>query len=269
MKSIKSHFSLTLALFSIIFIVQLFIVVLGLIEKYEEKLRNNYAMILISHAKIEKASLTKVSKDIIELKPITSDTILNELSGDLDKEQQTLLKATLPNFYELKLGHFPKPSEIEKIKNDLLKINGITKIESFSNRHDQIYKLLLLMKWIVNIFGVLVLTISVLVILKEMRLWQFEHRDRMQIMALFGSPIWLRSAVLFKFAILDAIFATVLVLGSFIYVQQHPLILELLRSIDLSIIMIHPLSDGVMLLGIALATSLTLALSLVFQKHSV
>ncbi len=269
MKSIKSHLSLTIALFSIIFTIQLFTVILGLIEAYEEKLKNNYAMILISHAKIDKSSLSHVSQDIIDLKPITSDEILNELSSDLDKQQQTLLKATLPNFYELKLGHFPNPNEIQQIKKALLSIKGITKIESFSNRHDQIYKLLLLMKWVVNIFGVLILTVAILVILKEMRLWQFEHKDRMQIMALFGSPIWLRSAVLFKFAIFDAIFATIIVLGTYLYIQQHPLIVELLKSIDLSIVMIHPLHDGMILLGIALATSLTLALSLVFQRHSV
>jgi len=266
MKSLKSHLSLTVALFAILFTVQIFAIVLRLIDSYEEKLKESYAMILISHAQLEKKSLAPVVSGDFKLTILSNEEILQELSGDLDKRQITLLKATLPYFYELKLDHFPQPDEIVSMEAKLLNISGIKEIESFANRHDQVFRLLLLIKSVVNIFALIIIIIAALLILKEMRLWQLNHQNRMHIMALFGAPVWLRSAVLFRFAFFDTIFATVITVAIFLFLGDLPSVQLLFSSIGVTVSMIHPIPEAFILFAVALITSVTLALTLVFRK---
>lgn len=268
MKSLKSHISLSLALFAILFSVQFFNLISRMIDTYESKLTQNYSMILLSHANLKQKEILTLLPDTASMTLLSSEKILNELHNDLDEKQITLLRATLPNFYELKFKHFPDPKEIESDKVKLLKNEGIFQVESFSNRHDQIFRLMLMVKSITYIFGAIIIIISILLILKEMRLWQFNHHDRMQIMALFGAPVWLRSAVLFRFALMDAFIATFLVLVSFLGLEKAPKVIEMQQAISTNIALIHPFSDTMLLLLIALVTSLTLALSLVIRKHS-
>lgn len=266
MKSLKSHLSLTIALFAILFTVQIFAVVLRLIDSYEEKLKESYAMVLISHAQLEKSILKPVVLGDFQLTILSNEEILKELSGDLDKKQITLLRATLPYFYELKLDHFPQPDEISSMEAKLLNIPGIKEIESFANRHDQVFRLLLLIKSVVNIFALIIIVIAILLILKEMRLWQLNHHNRMHIMALFGAPVWLRSAVLFRFAFFDTIFATAITLTIFIFLDRVPAVQELLSSIGVSVSLINPIPEAFILFAVALVTSVSLALTLVFRK---
>ena len=266
MKSLKSHLSLTVALFAILFTVQIFVIVLRLIDSYEDKLKDAYAVVIISHAKLENPMLTSAVSGQFELTLLSNEEILQELSGDLDKKQITLLKATLPFFYELKLDHFPLPQEITQMESKLLNVDGIKEIESFANRHDQVFKLLLLIKSVVNIFAAIIIVIAALLILKEMRLWQLNHQDRMHIMALFGAPVWLRSAVLFRFALFDAVFASVIVVILFIFLENTASVEALFSSIGVSAALINPLPEAFILLGVALVTSVTLALTLVFRK---
>ncbi len=268
MKSLKSHISLTLALFAILFSIQFFTLISRVIHNYEEKLTHNYSMIVLSHATLNTDAILQKLSAFETIKKLSNQSILNELHNDLDEKQITLLKATLPNFYEIKFKHFPNPNEIQEAKERLLETEGIFQVESFSNRHDQVFRLLLLLKSISYIFGTIIIIISILLILKEMRLWQFNHQDRMHIMALFGAPVWLRSAVLFKFALFDAIFATILLFLTFIGLEHAPLVIEMKQAVSTDIPLIFAFSDTIKLLAISLLTALSLALSLVLKKHA-
>lgn len=266
MRSLRSHLSLTVALFAILFTIQIFALVLRLVDGYENKLKESYAMVLTSHIELDKPLLTPAVKGDFSLTLLSNEEILEELSSDLDKKQITLLKATLPFFYELRLDHFPQPAEINKMESKLLNVQGIKEIESFANRHDQVFKLLLLIKSIVNSFAVIIIVIAILVILKEMRLWQLNHSDRMHIMALFGAPVWLRSAVLFRFALLDTIFSTVIVVTIFIFLEKTQVVKELFDSIGVTVALIQPIPEAFILFGVALVSSMSLALTLVLRK---
>ena len=266
MRSLKSHLSLTLALFAILFSVQTCNSTLKIVDKYEYKLQNSYSMIVLSHANIDQKTVAKNVPATQTFIKLSNDAVLDELDQKLTKKQINLLKATLPHFYELKLKHFPKPEEIEHIQDELLTIDGIFQVESFSKRHDQVFDLLIIIKTIIKLFGAIAIITGLLVILKEMRLWQYAHHNRMHIMALFGSPVWLRSAVLFKFAIIDAIIATVITTIVFIVFQDNSYILSFMHSLKLEVTLFEPFFDAFILLAIALATSLFLALALVIQK---
>ena len=65
-----------------------------------------------------------------------------------------------------------------------------------------------------------------------MRIWQFQHLERMSIMALLGAPIWLRSAVLFRLSIVDSIIAILLVNITFLYLRSNSFILETLKTLN-------------------------------------
>jgi len=111
-----------------------------------------------------------------------------------------------------------------------------------------------------------ILAVTMLLIIKEMRIWQFQHRERMSIMALFGAPVWLRSAVLFRLAIVDALIATLLAIGTFFAVEYFGWARLPLSVINVHMPLFNALLDAPLLLGVALSLSIILA-SMIVMGH--
>lgn len=61
--------------------------------------------------------------------------------------------------------------------------------------------------------------VSLFLIIKQMEIWKYAHKQRMQVMEIFGAPLMLRSGVLFKVAIVDAILATIFTSLFFLYLK--------------------------------------------------
>ena len=61
--------------------------------------------------------------------------------------------------------------------------------------------------------------VSLFLIIKQMEIWKYAHKQRMQVMEIFGAPLMLRSGVLFKVAIMDALFATIFTSLFFVYIK--------------------------------------------------
>jgi cell division transport system permease protein len=177
-----------------------------------------------------------------------------------------LLKLTMPKFYKLSLTHYPTPNEVKNLRSDLLKSNSITKVEDFSHTHDTTYKLLLLFKNVVTLFAIVVLIVTILLIIKELRIWQYKHNERMSIMGLFGAALWLRSAVLFRLAIVDALIAGFLAFGIFVYLSSSPWVLEQFNTIGINIVIFNQVDDFLLILGVAMSISILLA-SLIVLGH--
>jgi len=76
----------------------------------------------------------------------------------------------------------------------------------------------------------------------------------------------MRSAVLFRLAIVDALFASAFVFVIFTLLSSDMWVLEQFRYIGISITIFDPLYDFLMLLGIALLLSVILA-SLIVLGH--
>ena len=224
MKSFKNHISLVVALLSILFSIQIFIIVDRSIEAYKVNLANNYSMIVVSQKRLLKEDIQDLNPIIKDVNELSADSVIKRLNSGINDKNIKLLKLTLPKFYKLNLVHYPTPTEIEKLKKDLSKNKSITKIEDFANTHDTTYKLLLLFKNVVSLFAIVVFIVTTLLIFKELRIWQFKHSERMSIMGLFGAPIWLRSAVLFRLSITDALIASFLAFGLFLYISTSNLV---------------------------------------------
>ena len=118
----------------------------------------------------------------------------------------------------------------------------------------------------VAIFAVVVLVVTLLLIFKELKIWQYKHNERMSIMGLFGAATWLRSAVLFRLAIVDALIASIVAFGVFLYVSSSPWVLGQFSNIGINIVIFNPIEDSLLILGVAMSISVALA-SLIVLGH--
>lgn len=263
MKSFKNHFSLVIALISILFSIQIFIIVDRTMEAYKQNLANNYSIIIISQKKLQDKEIVGVSDLIDSVIELSADNVIERLNSGITEKNKELLKLTLPKFYKLTLTQYPSPHQIKKLRKNLLKLKSITKIEDFSHSHDTTYKLLLLFQTVVFVFAIVVFIVTILLIFKELRIWQFKHNERMSIMALFGAPIWLRSAVLFRLAIVDAIIAGIITFGLFLYISSESFIKEQLDNLSINIVIFDVVNDTIIFFGASITLSIILALMIV------
>ena len=259
MRSFKNHFSLIIALFSILFSIQVFMIVERSIDAYKQNLANNYSIIVVSQKAMQKEDIFSINKLISDSTELESDSVIKRLSSGMSKKNVELLKLSLPKFYQLKLSCYPSSDELQKLRDDLLRNRHITKIEDFAHTHDTTYKLLLLFKGVVSLFSLVVMIVTILLIFKELKIWQYKHSERMSIMGLFGAASWLRSAVLFRLAIVDALISSALAFGVFKYVSTMPLVLKQFEYIGIKVKIFDMFNDFFILLG----TSITISLLLV------
>jgi len=266
MRSLKNHFSLIVALLSILASIQIFIVADRAIDAYKSNLANNYSIVVVSKKIVLKSLFLNMDEIVADSIELTPDEVIKKLNTGIDSKNIELLKLTLPKFYKLTLRHYPTPIEIEKLTTTLLKNSDIYKVEDFSNTHDTTYKLLLLFKGVVSVFAGIILVVTTLLILKELKIWQFNHSERMSIMGLFGAPIWLRSAVLFRLSIVDAIISSILAFGVFSYLSSNQWILAQFENIGIQVVIFDSISDFIILFSVAMFLSILLA-SLIVLGH--
>lgn len=259
MKSIKNHLSLVIALLSILFSMQTFLIVDRSLDAYKENLVSSYSVIVVSQKRLSKNDIFSMNKMISDVNELSPDNVVNRLNTGMDKKNIEFLKLTLPKFYKLNLTHYPSPKEIDKLTRNLLSNSSIKKVENFSHTHDITYKLLLLFKGVVTIFAISIFVVTSLLIFKELRIWQFKHTQRMNIMGLFGAPVWLRSAVLFRLSIVDAIISSVLAFMIFQYISSNLWVLEQFSNIGISIVIFNPINDFALLASVSLSVSILLS----------
>lgn len=259
MKSIKNHFSLVIALVSILFSIQIFTIVDRSIDAYKDKLANKYSVVVVTQVKMEDKQIKAINSIIDEITELSPDNVIKRLGTKIDKKNVELLKVTLPRFYKLKLSRFPTPNEVSKLTKDLLRHKSVTKVENFSYNHDTTYKLLVLFKDVISVFAVSIFIVTTLLILKELRIWQYTHNERMSIMGLFGSPVWLSSAVLFRLSIVDAIISSAFTFLLFSYISSSSWVLRQFSDIDIDIVIFDPIIDFSILFSVAMFLSILLA----------
>jgi len=262
-KSFKNHLSLVIALLSILFSLQVFTIVDRAIDAYKENLAQHYSLVVVAQKKVDIKKLQKSFSIIDNISELSPDNVIKKLNSGISKKNIELLKVTLPKFYKLKLKYYPSPVELKKLTESLLKRSAIQKVETFSKTHDTTYKLLVLFKTVVTLFAATVIIVTILLIFKELRIWQFKHNERMSIMGLFGAPVWLRSAVLFRLAIVDALIASGLAFGLFTYISSMPWVREQFSHIGIDIVVFDTMYDFLIMLGVSLSVSILLAIFIV------
>ena len=265
MKSIKNHISLVLALTSILFAIQTLIVTHRALEAYEKNLKTNYSIVVVSDKVLNEKTLKSKSSLIESVEDIEVDDAIKRIDSSISKNNLELLKLSLPEFYKLTLSKYPTPSEIKQLKKQLKTLSGVKKIEDFKTSYDTSYKLLTLFGTVVTVFSVVVFVITSLLILKELRIWQYIHKDRMNIMGLFGAPKWLSSAVLFRLAIIDAVISSFLVFIAYAFIKNSDWLGEKLSTVGIDIEIFDFVNDFPILFVAAVLLSILLATAIAFS----
>jgi len=258
-KSFKNHLSLVIALVSILMTIQIFNIVERSIDAYKDKLTKNYSLVIVSQNKLAEKELQLKMPLIASLVELSADNVIKKLNTKISKGNLELLKVTLPKFYKIKLKSYPTPNEIQNLTKKLLNYKDISKVESFSATHDTIYNLLLLFRTVITVLAFSILVVTLLLIFKEMRIWQFKHNERMSIMSLFGAPTWLRSAVLFRLAIVDALIASFVAFVIFSYIASSSWVSEQLETIGIQVELFNVVHDSLTALLVSIVVSTMLA----------
>ena len=177
------------------------------------------------------------------------------------------LENSLPKFYSIKLNILPSPTFMAKIERDLLGIEGVSKVETFAKTHDKVYRILVLFKAVAQGFTALIALMGITLIFKQMRIWLYEHRRRIEVMSDLGASCWLKASRLYKLAIADSIVATALVCA--IYIFAPSLLSSVLFSVGFSMPSINIVNDAVILLVASVSISIiTVSIVMLRSKAS-
>ncbi|MBD3788904.1 MAG: cell division protein FtsX [Campylobacterales bacterium] len=221
MKSIKNHLMFILPLMAILLGIEFFLVFDRTTDSYEKGLKEGYSMLVVANKTMDLAALKKLNAHIESSESIKRENIVTEIAQDMSQSSQDEILQALPYFYSVRLDSYLSTSGLEKIKKDLEKDESIRSVETFGSSYSSSYRLFSFIKLSLRVFIVFMAMISLFLIIKQMEVWKYAHSERMQIMEIFGAPLMLRSGVLFKVALLDALVATVITVGIFLYLKFY------------------------------------------------
>ncbi|MDR1555217.1 MAG: ABC transporter permease [Campylobacteraceae bacterium] len=256
MKLFKTHFSVIFSLFVLLCSFQFILFINQIINEYELYLADDYSIIVVSNEVLDTSMLLKQKPIIKSISELDTTEVLSRLKNDVSLSNIELLQKSMPKFYTLKLDRFPSSSVSNSLKNDLLKIGPITKVEIFAKTYNKIYYVLKLMNFVVFVFVIFAAVTSLLLVLKQTQIWTYEHHERIFVMNLFGASFWTKSAVLYRSAIIDSLIAVFLTIAVFVLMNNLAFVQNIFKELDINTpdFILH--KNGVILLIISLFISI-------------
>lgn len=265
MRSISSHFSIFISGFVLLFSFQFTTVIKSIVNDYASKIVNEYSIVVVSSAELKEDELRKHVPEIESVSEISSKKILDRLKNDMSSKNLALLQVALPKFYSLKLESLPNKKRIEAIKQKLLEINTITRIETFAKTHEKMFKMFLLLQSMVYIFALFVALVAILLIFKQIRIWIYEHNRRMSIMTLFGASFFMKSAMLYRMTIVDTLASALCVCLIYSIAPRLSIVQSFANELDIVIPPFDFLYEGGTLIGASILFALV-AVTIVARK---
>lgn len=247
MRAFKNHLSLILPLFIMMFCFEILNITTKSIRHYEEMLSKDYNIIIVSKGVLNPNEIKEKIPFFDSLEPLNPGAILARLKDDISKKNLAVLKASLPKFYTLKLNKLLGIVELRNVKTKLLDFKRIQKVETFAKAHDKIYKLLRLIRLVLYFFLGTTIVLSFILFLKQMKIWLYEHTDRLEIMCLFGAPFWFRAVMLYKVILIDCVVAFLLALIIFSRFYDLAFIQNYLQDLSINLPQISYLHNLVMI----------------------
>lgn len=235
MKFFKTHLSLILSLLFMMFAFEFILITNATLNHYRELANKDYNIIITSTINLDAKALKEKISALTGLEPLDPKELIERLRSDISDKNLQVLKNSLSKFYSLRLEYLPPQDELDAIKKELLGIKGVTKVETFAKTHDKVYSLLVLMQFTLWIFLFIIIILSFILFLKQMRIWLYEHTQRVEIMCLFGAPFWFRSFMLYRVVFVDCLIAFVILLLFFTQIYHFPFVQSVLQSADLTL----------------------------------
>ena len=221
MKSIKNHFMFILPLVAILLSIAAIIIFNRLTHTYEQTLKEGYSILVVSKTPVKLSDLQELSSEITSLEPLDRDKIVAQTIEGIEGSAKKEILKHLPYFYKVRLREFVDLEMLDELKARLSKAKGVQRVETFGKSYEEKYKLFVFIKVLINLFVVLIATVSFFLIVKQMQIWRYEHAQRMHVMEIFGASLFLRSGVLFKVAVIDAIIAALLSSALLWYLKNY------------------------------------------------
>ncbi|MCD8213975.1 MAG: cell division protein FtsX [Campylobacter sp.] len=265
MKSLRDHLGFIFPLVALLFAVQFSMTSAKIVKSYENLMNNDYNIVIVSNKELTDADVRPLVNTFASLEILSAKKIIDRLSNDISSKNLSVLQNALPKFYSLKLNTFPSPKFMNQIKDKLQKLDGISRVETFSKTHDKVFKILNLAKMLSYVFMCILGVIGVMLMFKQVKIWLYEHKERIEIMTLFGAPFWLKSAMLYKSAILDSFAATFIVGAFFFALPNIKFFSDLLGQVDIAVPPLNIIDELPILFGAALLLSI-FVVSLVMRK---
>ena len=219
MKFIKNHLMFILPLMAILLGIEFFLVFDRMTNTYEKSLKEGYSMLVVAKKPLKLTDFKALNSHIDSAESIKREDIVSEVAKGISKSTTKEILDTLPYFYNVSLNSYMHTSSLDKIKSDLEADRNIKKVETFGSSYSSEYRLFAFIKFTLKLFVAFMGIVSFFLIIKQMEIWKYAHKERMQVMEIFGAPLMLRSGVLFKVAILDAFVSTLLISMFFIYIK--------------------------------------------------
>lgn len=264
----KRYLSLLLPLCALLVGFECILLVNRALSSHEEVIGKNYAIVLVSSNALDEAALKAKNSQIARIHKLDANGILGEINaGFSDNSKIENFEVFLPLFYSITLKRFPNQREIKQIEADLLAIEGVSRVESFSKSHSQTYRLLVLVKGAITLFSILVGILSVFLMYKQIEVWRFEHSERMEIMTYLGAKSQLKNKPLYQLAFIDSIIAAILVVGFIFWLSNTALITQITSLLGIDIFSAQRfVVDFVCLLFIAWIISMAAVLAVIFVQ---
>ena len=212
MKPLKSLFSFIMPLIVMLLTFSIYLFLDKVVTKYKIDIANDYSIVVVANTplvKIEEVAGIKV-KDLERLK---REKIIKGLEDKLSKSSLDMLKTRLPYFYKIHLQEFPTTLKLEQIRKELNTISNVKEVETFSIDHNKIYSLLVLIQSVIQILFLIILTLSFLLLSKQIKIWFYEHSQRIDIIQLHGGSILYASKPIIRIVVISATISSLIVTG--------------------------------------------------------
>jgi len=210
-----------LPLLGILLGIESFLVFNRVTASYGESLRESYTILAVSSKQLTAQDMHRVDIHIKSIDRINKEPIVEQIVGGIPNVSTQEVLEALPYFYTLKLDKYLSNQEIAKIKKALLAHPAISRVETFGQAHNANYHLYMLIKVTMWIFVGFTVFTSLLLVLKQMEIWQLAHSERMRVMEILGASAMLRSGVLLRMAFVDALLATLTTIGLFAFLKYY------------------------------------------------
>jgi len=220
MKFIKEHLMFIMPLMAMLIGVEFILVFNRITINYENKLKNEYAILIVSQKSLTTSYLRGIHNMIDSIELMDRKEIVKEVTTGMQDAALVAIMKDMPYFYRIHLRSYLPLNEINKIKEQLKLQKRILNVETFGESYHSKHTMFRLIKMLLNIFIVMLLIVSIMLVIKQMQIWQLAHKNRMQIMEIFGAPMMLRSGILFKIGYIDATIATLLNIVIFFYIKS-------------------------------------------------
>ncbi|RXJ77945.1 cell division protein FtsX [Arcobacter sp. F155] len=222
MKFLKNTFAFVIPLTAMLISFIIYLFSSNILENYKIKIANDYSIVVITNTPLIKEEITELAGINVE-KIITLEkkSIIDNIKSDLSSSSINLLKKKLPHFYKINLEAFPTTSQLQTIKDKLYANKNVRKVEIFSKNHNSVYLLMLLLSQISFILFSIITIFAIIMISKQIRIWFYEHHEKITILKLHGASILYSSSTILKYAIISSFISFFIVSAMFIYLVDN------------------------------------------------